>query len=563
MISKSLFLAAALNVMSALAQTPTAVLNGNEVISGVLEGNVDTFKGIPFADPPIGNLRFKHPQPFSGSYQGLKANDFSSACMQLDPGRALTLLDNVVKLGNILPSNIKGPLYDMVQGTVSMSEDCLYLNVFRPAGTKPDAKLPVMVWIYGGAFIFGSSATYPGNGYVTESVAMGQPVVFVSINYRTGPFGFLGGDAITAEGNTNSGLHDQRKALEWVSDNIANFGGDPDKVMIFGESAGAMSVAHQLIAYGGDNTYNGKALFHSAILQSGGPLPYYDSSSVGPESAYTRFAQYAGCDASASDNNILQCLRSKPSSVLHDAQNSYDLKDLFGLLPQFLGFGPRPDGDIIPDAAYELYRSGRYAKVPYITGNQEDEGTILAPVAINATTTAHVKKWLKYIFSEASDSSLDRVLSLYPESWSDGSPFRTGILNALTPQFKRIAAIFTDLLFQSPRRVMLSSTKDVNRWTFLATQLHNLVPFLGTFHGSDLLFQYYLGIGPADSYRRYFISFANHHDPNVGTNLLNWNKYTDEGKEMLEIHMVGNSMRADDFRIDGISNFESDVTLYG
>nr|CAA54963.1 triacylglycerol lipase [Geotrichum candidum] len=563
MVSKNIVLAAALNIMGALAQTPTAVLNVNQVISGVLEGKVDTFKGIPFGAPPVGDLRFKHPQPFTGTYQGLKANDFSSACMQLNPGNALTILDNALSLASISPENIRGPLYDMAKGSVSMSEDCLYLNVCRPAGTKPGDKLPVMVWIYGGAFIFGSSRSYPGNGYVDESVKMGQPVVFVSINYRSGPYGFLGGDGITAEGNTNAGLHDQRKGLEWVSDNIANFGGDPCKVMIFGESAGAMSVGHLLIAYGGDNTYNGKALFHSAILQSGGPLPYYNSGWLGPDSAYNRFAKYAGCDTSASDVEILQCLRSKPSSTLSDAQNSYDLKDLFGLLPQFLGFGPRPDGDIIPDSAYELYRSGRYAKVPYITGNQEDEGTILAPVAINATTTPHVKKWLKYIFNEATDTSLDRVLKLYPETLSEGSPFRTGILNALTPQFKRVAAIFTDLLFQSPRDVMLNATKDVNRWTFLATQLHNLVPFLGTFHASDVLFQYYLNIGPSDSYLRYFISFRNHHDPNVGTGLQNWAKYTDGGKEMLEIKMLGNSMRTDDFRIDQIANFESDVTLFG
>nr|ABI13535.1 lipase [Geotrichum candidum] len=563
MVSKSFFLAAAVNVVGVLAQAPTAVLNDNEVITGVLEGQVDTFKGIPFADPPVADLRFKHPQSFTGSYQGLQAKDFSSACMQIDPYNSLTILDNVLNLGKIIPEDFRGPIYDMAKGTVSMSEDCLYLNVFRPAGTKPSDKLPVMVWIYGGAFIYGSSAAYPGNGYVKESVKMGQPVVFVSINYRTGPFGFLGGDGITAEGNTNSGLHDQRKGLEWVSDNIANFGGDPDKVMIFGESAGAMSVGHQLIAYGGDNTYNGKPLFHSAILQSGGPLPYYDSTSVGPEKAYNRFAEYAGCDTTASDVDILQCLRSKSSQVLHDAQNSYDLKDLFGLLPEFLGFGPRPDGDILPGSAFELYRSGRYAKVPYITGNQEDEGTVLAPVALNATTTPHVKKWLQYIFNQASDSSIERVLELYPQTLSEGSPFRTGILNALTPQFKRVAAILSDLLFQSPRRIMLNATKDVNRWTYISTHLHNLVPFLGTFHGNELVIQFNVNVGPADSYLRYFISFANHHDPNVGTNLLTWNKYTDEGKEMLEIKMFDNSMRTDDFRIEGISNFESDVNLYG
>nr|ABC39650.1 lipase [Geotrichum candidum] len=563
MVSKSLFLAAAVNLAGVLAQAPTAVLNGNEVISGVVEGKVDTFKGIPFADPPLNDLRFKHPQPFTGSYQGLKANDFSPACMQLDPGNSLTLLDKALGLAKVIPEQFRGPLYDMAKGTVSMNEDCLYLNVFRPAGTKPEDKLPVMVWIYGGAFVYGSSAAYPGNSYVKESINMGQPVVFVSINYRTGPFGFLGGDAITAEGNTNAGLHDQRKGLEWVSDNIANFGGDPDKVMIFGESAGAMSVAHQLIAYGGDNTYNGKKLFHSAILQSGGPLPNHDSSSVGPDISYNRFAQYAGCDTSASANDTLECLRSKSSSVLHDAQNSYDLKDLFGLLPQFLGFGPRPDGNIIPDAAYELFRSGRYAKVPYISGNQEDEGTAFAPVALNATTTPHVKKWLQYIFYDASEASIDRVLSLYPQTLSVGSPFRTGILNALTPQFKRVAAILSDMLFQSPRRVMLSATKDVNRWTYLSTHLHNLVPFLGTFHGNELIFQFNVNIGPANSYLRYFISFANHHDPNVGTNLLQWDQYTDEGKEMLEIHMTDNVMRTDDYRIEGISNFETDVNLYG
>ncbi|KAF5100855.1 hypothetical protein D0Z03_000734 [Geotrichum reessii] len=546
------------------AQRPTAILKGNQVITGVLEGNVDTFKGIPFAQPPLGNLRFQHPQPYTGSYHGLKANDFSPACMQIDPNQVFTLVDKALDLARILPADIRGPLYDMLAGSVAMNEDCLYLNVFRPAGTKPSDKLPVMVWIYGGAFIAGSAATYPGNKYIAESVKMGQPVVFVSINYRTGPYGFLGGEAITAEGNTNSGLHDQRRALEWVQNNIADFGGNPDRVMIFGESAGAMSVAHHLVAYNGDNTYNGKPLFHSAILQSGGPLPYYDTASVGPESAYSRFVKYAGCDGYATDKDTLQCLRSKPNDVLSRAQNSYDLKDLYGLLPQFLGFGPRPDGNILPGPAYDLFKTGKYARVPYITGNQEDEGTILAPVAINATTTPHVKKWLKYIFHQASDSSLDRVLTLYPQTLSAGSPFRTGIFNALTPQFKRVAAILSDLLFQSPRRIMLSSTTDVNRWTYLSTQLYNLVPFLGTFHANELVYQYFFDLGPVtSSYRRYFISFANHHDPNVGTGLENWQKYTAGGKEMLEIQMLGNVMRKDDFRVQEISNFQSDVELYG
>nr|AIN94968.1 lipase [Dipodascus fermentans] len=563
MVSKSVFLAAAVSLAGVVALAPQAVLNGNRVISGVKEEKVDTFEGIRFADRPLNDCRFKHPQPFKGSYQGSKAKDFSPTCMQLDPGNSLTLLDKALGLAKVISEEFEGPLYDMAKGTVSMNEDCLYLNVFRPAQTKPDGKLPLMVCIYRGAKVYGSAAAYPANSYYKESQNMGQAVVFVSITYRTGLFGFLRGDAITAEGNTNADLHDRRVGLECVSDNIAEFGGDPDNVMIFEESAGAMSVARQLIRYGGDRTYNSKTLFHSSILQSEGPLPLHDSSSVGPLISYRRFAQYVGCETSASANDTLECLRSKSSSVLHDAQNSYDLKDHFGLLPQLLGSGPRPDSNIIRDAAYELLRSGRYAKVPYITGNQEDKGTAFAPVALNATTTPHVNKWLQHIFYDASGASIDLVLSLYPQTLSVGSPFRTGILNELTPQCKRVRAYLSDMRFQSPERVMLSATKQVNRWTYLSTHLHNLAPFLGTFHGNSLIFSFNVNLGPANSYLRYFISLANHHDFNVGTNLLQWDLYTDHGKEMLEHHMTDNAMNTLDYRHEGISNFETDVNLYG
>lgn len=555
------FLWSLLSLAATGLSIPQAILNQNQVISGVLEGSVETFKGIPFADPPIGNLRFKHPTDFSGSYQGLKANDFKPACMQLNPGGVFTLLDNLIGIGKLIPSDIRGPLYDIAQGTFGMSEDCLYLNVFRPKGTKSTDKLPVMAWIYGGGFLIGSTATYPGNFYIKESVDMGQPVIFVSIAYRTGPYGFLGGDAATDEGSTNSGLHDQRKALEWIQDNIANFGGDPSRVMLFGESAGAMSVAHQMVAYGGDNTYKGNKLFTSAILQSGGPLPYYNTESVGPESAYDRFVKYAGCSSSNKGADTLACLRGKSGDVLAAAQNSYDFNDLYGILPEFLGFGPRPDGDIIPESSFNLFKSGKVAQVPFITGNMEDEGTIFAPVALNATTTADVRKWLQYIFNGASDKSIENVLNGYSSNPIYGAPFRTLLLNAITPQFKRMAAIFTDILFQSPRRVMLENSNQ-KRWTYLSNQLH-VVPVIGTFHGSDLIFQYFLSLGPYQAYRRYFVAFANNHDPNVGSGLTNWKEYTNEGKDMLEIQYFLNTMRKDDFRRDSIQYFQDNGELLG
>lgn len=540
------------------AQAPQVTLNDNQVVTGVREGSVDTFKGIPFANPPLGDLRWKKPEKYTGTYSNLKAEDFRGSCLQWNPANLWTILDNAVNLGQIIPSNIRGPLYDMVDGSVSMSEDCLHVNVFRPQGTKPGDKLPVMAWIYGGAYLFGSTGTYPGNRFVADSVSMGKPIIFVSMNYRLGPYGFLSSPEIIEEGNTNIGLHDQRAALEWIQDHIADFGGDPEKVTIFGESAGAMSVAHQLVAYGGDNTYNGKSLFRGAILQSGGPLPVSGITSKGATDAYNKFVNRAGC---ASASSPLECLRRQNVNQLQQAFNDYTLKDIYGVLPMFIGFTPRADGDILPDESFNLFTSGRFAKVPYISGNCEDEGSMFAVTMLNASTTAHVKQWLSYIFPTANSQSLDKVLELYPASLIQGAPFRTGLLNALTPQWKRIGAILTDVLFQSPRRTMLDSSSGVKTWSYLSTALYGLVPFLGTFHASDVLFQFFLGLSPSRAFRRYWISFAADQDPNTSSGLTNWKQYTTGGKEMLEIKLIGNNMRQDDFRNDGISNFMADNSI--
>lgn len=564
MLFKTLALTAtyASTVLSAVIPLPTAVVNSNQIITGITEKDVETFKGIPFAAPPLGDLRFKKPADYTGTYQGLAASDFRGACMQLNPEKLLTVLNNVIQIGSLIPNYIQSPLYDLVQGSIAMSEDCLYLNIYRPKGTKPTDKLPVMAWIYGGAFLFGSTATYPGSKYVQESVAMGQPVVFVSISYRLGPYGFLGGSALKSEGNTNAGLHDQRKALEWIQDHIADFGGDPTKVMIFGESAGAMSVAHQLAAYGGNNLYNGNPLFTSAILQSGGPLPFADVESSNPDKEYTRFVSKCGCSGLA-DAATLTCLRSKSSDVLADAFNSYPLAELYGILPMFLGYGPRPDGDILPDSAYNLYNQNKVAQVPLISGNMEDEGTMFAFTMFNSSTTADVKKWLKYVMPTASDTSLNNVLTYYTSSITAGAPFRTGLLNALTPQFKRIGALLNDLLFTAPRRtVMQNSTQ--KRYNYLATHLHNIVPVLGTFHASDVLFQYFIdNTAPSNAFRRYFVSFANNHDPNIGTNLATWNPYTTSDKNTLEITLLTQFMRKDDYRTESTNYFMTTSDLVG
>lgn len=147
------------------------------------------------------------------------------------------------------------------------------LDVPRPFGTQPDAKLPLLVWIFGGGFEQDATAIYNGSKFVASSVKLGMPVIFVAMNYRLGGFGFLPGAEILKDGSANLGLMDQRLALQWVANNIAAFGGDPSKVTIWGESAGAISVFDQMAIYDGDNTYNGAPLFRSAIMNSGSIVP--------------------------------------------------------------------------------------------------------------------------------------------------------------------------------------------------------------------------------------------------------------------------------------------------
>lgn len=550
-------------------------LRKNEVITGALEGGtVEVFKGIPYADPPTGDFRFKKPRDYSGSYNGLQAQHFKAACMQWNPVHAITIVKDALDIGKIgLPDFIlNSPLFDVAQGSINMDEDCLFLNVFRPAGTKPTDKLPVMVWYYGGAFVLGSAASYPGNRYIDHSVDMKQPVIFVSLGFRSGPYGFLGGDATKAEGNTNAGLHDQRKALEWVQDNIGRFGGDPGKVLIFGESSGAMSVAHQMVAYGGNNTYKGNKLFHSAILQSGGPLPYLNSQSTNPTKSYNEFLNAAGCSG-LSSAEALKCLRGKTQDELADAQNSYSVNELFGIMPEFLGFGPRPDGDIIPGESFDLFRSGKFAQVPFITGNMMDEGTIFAPVAIDAGTQDELRAFLKEnIFTQASDDTLNNVLGQYGPEQYKGAPFEPDpvleaawevveLFNFLTDKFRsfrQIAAIFTDVLYHSPRRTMLESSNQ-RRWTYLSKKFHEF-PVVGAFHASDIIYQYWLDGNLA--YLRYFIAFANNHDPNVGSTLENWPEWDPENRANLIIEN-DNTPGTDIFRDASISYFQHNRELFG
>lgn len=160
---------------------------------------------------------------------------------------------------------------------------------------------------------------YDAVSLLTQAIKIGEPFIFVAVNYRVGGFGFLGGKEILADGAANLGLLDQRVGLQWVADNIAAFGGDPNRVTIWGESAGSISVLDQMLLYGGDNTYKGKPLFHGAIMDSGSVIPAEPVDGVKAQAVYDEVVSVAGCSSSS---DTLACLRGLPYETFLNAANS-------------------------------------------------------------------------------------------------------------------------------------------------------------------------------------------------------------------------------------------------
>lgn len=247
-------------VLDERAAATVSISYPEATIIGTSSGVIDTFNGIPFAQPPVDSLRLKPPQAITSSLGTINAVDIAAGCPQL-----IFSVNEADFPSNILGTLLNLPLFQTVLNT---KEDCLTLNILRPAGTTDASKLPVILWIFGGGFELGSTSMYDGTSLVAESILTGKPVVFVEINYRVAGFGFLGGKEILADGAANLGLLDQRLALQWVADNIAAFGGDEDKVShhicgsqdmlkcvkvtLWGESAGAISIFDQFALYDGD-----------------------------------------------------------------------------------------------------------------------------------------------------------------------------------------------------------------------------------------------------------------------------------------------------------------------
>jgi para-nitrobenzyl esterase len=328
------------------AQAPGAVRVDGGDVQGVVADGVESFKGIPFAAPPVGELRWRPPQP-AAAWTGVRqASEFGADCMQ----------------GRFGPPPAPG-----APPARMPSEDCLFLNVWRPAGAAT-SKLPVMVWIYGGGFTGGSGASAFTSGMQFAK----QGVILVSLNYRVGRFGFFAFPALSSERpdepKSNYAYMDQIAALQWVKRNIAAFGGDPANVTIFGFSAGGVSV-HSLVA-----SPMARGLFHKAIAQSGGsrdsvltarPLradgvdPNYP---VSAETLGTTFARSMGIEGT--DATALTSLRALTSEqVLRGAPAQA------GTNPPQVETTPILDGKLVTETAETAYKARRQPRIPLLLGS--------------------------------------------------------------------------------------------------------------------------------------------------------------------------------------------------
>ena len=340
------------------------------------QSKVRAFLGIPYAAPPVGGLRWKAPQPADKWHGIRKADAFGLRCMQ--------------------PTMFA----DMVFRDPGMSEDCLSLNVWTPASAKEakKAKLPVMVWIYGGGFVVGSTSEARQDG---ENLAK-KGVVVVSMNYRLGVFGFFAHPALAAENPQhaagNYGLLDQAAAIAWVKRNAAAFGGDPENVTIFGESAGSFSVSAQLASP------LSKDLIQHAIGESGAAMGL---SALPFPTLEVAERQDKAAAAALFGTDDLAALRAMPAQQVLDKANQHGVEGQH--------FQPDVDGYFLPESVAAIYAEGKQAHIPLLAGWNRDEGTSGVVNAPEKPTVENLKVLAKRDFG----GSADRFLQAYQASTDD------------------------------------------------------------------------------------------------------------------------------------------------
>ena len=419
------------------------------LLLGVEEDGVRVFKGMPYAAPPVADLRWSGPQVAEG-WTGLRdATEFGAICPQDDP------------LG--------------MMGGAPQSEDCLFLNVFTPS-EAPDDALPVMVWIHGGAWITGAGSQ---DFYQAHTIVNDGGVVVVTINYRLGPFGYLAHEALTAGSehgaSGNYGQWDQIMALQWVKQHIRAFGGDPGNVTIFGESAGGNGVCVLMASP------LARGLFQGAISQSGlCGAPGFSENLASGEATGARFAEVLGCSDLAT---AASCLRSKTTEEVRAVPT------LEGNLRAWSGGAFYPptssefyfselivDGHVLPRSVNDAFSSGDIADVSFLIGSNADEGKLFhspllsLPVADEAEYRAALGRTFP--------NDVDAIIAEYPVAdFSSASA--------------ALAEVSGDAFFVCTARKIARNAADAGLPTFLygfTLVPDAILPGLGSFHTAEIPF---------------------------------------------------------------------------
>ncbi|CAG9947722.1 unnamed protein product [Clonostachys rosea f. rosea IK726] len=337
-----------------------------------LSNEVDEFIGIRYAEAPLGDLRFRAPQPPKQQPDVQRATSFGDYCI----GTNETV-------------------------DVGVSEDCLFVNIWRPSNATRESKLPFWVFIQGGGFNLNYSPNYNGSEVVEKS---NNNIVLVNFNWRVGVYGFLAGKPMEKFGDLNVGLLDQLAVLLWVQDHIHQFGGNPDHVVIHGSSAGAGSVALHLL-----NPANTR-LFTGAIMESTFMPTQPLASEL--EWQYERFIQTVGC----SEGNArlqMRCLREKTTKELQKGNVATPFPGGPSQPLPVWPWTPCTDGDLIPDKPLDMYKRGEFIKVPMIIGNNENEG---AYFTANASTEEEVRLFIGSNYPRLSKTKITEITEYYPRT---------------------------------------------------------------------------------------------------------------------------------------------------
>ncbi len=473
-----------------LAARPGTVLTESGAATGQAVGGAYAFLGLPFAAPPVGELRFKAPAP-AACWQGERdASAFGPSCLQWEG--------------------------DAVVG----DEDCLSLNVWTPTAYAETDRRPVLVFIHGGGHQAGGAAQTVGNGthiYDGRAFAEASGAVVVTLNYRLGPFGFLAHPALAGEDEHGAtgyyGTLDQIAALQWVRRNVARFGGDPAHVLVFGESAGAVSVCRLLVSP------LAKGLFSAALLESGGCTA---SPLAKAEEGGLAVAKAVGCEGA----DAAACLRGASADAL--ARTTPPEIDLAAV--GRLGYGGVIDGWSLPAAPLELIAQGKHNRVPVAIGNNTAETGAAAPPIeteeqYRAAVAAYVAAAAAAGVGGGEQALVDAILAQYPVA---SYPTPRAAYVALTSDAKFVCSART-----AARTLAAAQDEPVYRFVF-SHVAENAAPALkarGATHASELPYVFgNLAIatatgayapGPNDlavsaAFRGYWAAFAQSGDPNGG-----------------------------------------------